>query len=161
VQRNRQGARLPVAGTIRSRDPSKAQFNMPYPYPNSNDGYEAAGLNLKSPIAMTEATVEQGKVIYTKFCLHCHGEKGEGDGGVVKNGNYPTPPSYTAALKDLSEGKIFHSDGLWEEPRDGLPRFAIEQGGALVGGTLREVPAGRWEDAAGDRRSDRHDRRSN
>ncbi|MBK9628307.1 MAG: cytochrome c [Flavobacteriales bacterium] len=110
VQRNRQGARLPVAGTIPfALDASKAQFNMPYPYPNSNDGYEAAGLNLKSPIAMTEATVEQGKVIYTKFCLHCHGEKGEGDGGVVKNGNYPTPPSYTAALKDLPEGKIFHA----------------------------------------------------
>ena len=45
VQRNRQGARLPVAGTIPfALDASKAQFNMPYPYPNSNDGYEAAGL---------------------------------------------------------------------------------------------------------------------
>ncbi len=98
VQRNAPRARvclLPVP--FRSRkDAAKAQFNMPYPYPNTNEGYEAAGLNLKSPIAMTEATVEQGKVIYTKFCLHCHGEKGEGDGGVVKNGNYPAPPSYTA-----------------------------------------------------------------
>ena len=28
---------------------------------------------------------------------------------MVANGNYPTPPSYTAALKDLPEGKIFHS----------------------------------------------------
>ncbi len=109
-QRQRQGARLPVAGTIPfAADPAKAEFNMPYAYPNTTDGYEAAGMYLKSPIEMTEATVEQGKVIYTKFCMHCHGEKGEGDGGVVKNGNYPTPPSYTAALKDLPEGKIFHS----------------------------------------------------
>lgn len=109
-QRERQSARLPVKGTIPfSMDADKAQFNMPYDYPNTTEGYEAAGANLKSPIAMTEATVEQGKVIYTKFCLHCHGEKGEGDGGVVKNGNYPVPPSYTGPLKDLPEGKIFHS----------------------------------------------------
>lgn len=109
-QRQRQSARLPVAGTIPfAMDASKAQFNMPYNYPNTLEGYEAAGLNLKSPIMMTEATVEQGKVIYTKFCMHCHGETGQGDGGVVKNGNYPVPPSYTGALKDLPEGKIFHS----------------------------------------------------
>lgn len=109
-QRNRQSAKLPPAGTVPfSADPAKAQFNMPYSYPNTTEGYEAAGLNLKSPIAMTEATVEQGKVIYAKFCQHCHGEKGEGDGAVVNNGGYPQPPSYTAALKDLPEGKIFHS----------------------------------------------------
>ncbi|MFN6115706.1 MAG: hypothetical protein ACK46C_07465, partial [Flavobacteriales bacterium] len=78
-QRERQSARLPADGTIPfSNDPSKAQFNMPYAYPNTVEGYEAAGLNLMSPIAMTEATVEQGKVIYTKFCQHCHGVKGEG-----------------------------------------------------------------------------------
>lgn len=111
LQRQRQSARMPVAGTIPfAADAAKAQYNMPYPYPNTNDGYEAAGLNLKSPIAMTEATVEQGKVIYTKFCQHCHGEKGQGDGGVVKNGNYPVPPAYDGAqLKDMPEGKIFHS----------------------------------------------------
>lgn len=110
VQRERQSARQPVAGTIPfSEDPAKAQFNMPYPYPNTVEGYEAAGLNLKDPIAMTEATVEQGKEIYTKFCQHCHGVKGEGDGSVVVNGGYPQPPSYTAALKDLPEGKIFHA----------------------------------------------------
>ena len=110
-QRERQSARMPVAGTIPfAKDGSKATYNMPYPYPNTNDGYEAAGLNLRSPIAMTEATVEQGKVIYTKFCQHCHGEKGQGDGGVVKNGNYPVPPAYDgAALKDVPEGKLFHS----------------------------------------------------
>jgi mono/diheme cytochrome c family protein len=109
-QRERQSARLPADGTIPfSNDPSKAQFNMPYAYPNTVEGYEAAGLNLMSPIAMTEATVEQGKVIYTKFCQHCHGVKGEGDGAVVNNGGYPSPPSYTGPLKDLPEGKIFHS----------------------------------------------------
>lgn len=109
-QRNRPSARKPVEGTIAfSADPAKAQFNMPYPFPNTPEGYEAAGAQLKSPIAMTEATVEKGKAVYAKFCQHCHGDKGAGDGPVVNNGKYPPPGSYTGPLKDLPEGKIFHS----------------------------------------------------
>ena len=109
-QRNTQSARLAPEGTIAwSSDASKAMYNFPYPYTNDTTGYSRAGRELRSPIAMTKESVEKGKVIYTKFCLHCHGEKGEGDGGVVVNGKYPPPPSYTAALKDLPEGKIFHS----------------------------------------------------
>jgi mono/diheme cytochrome c family protein len=109
-QRLRPSARKPVDGTVPfSSDPAKATFNRPYAHPNTPEGYEAAGLTLKSPIAMTEATVEKGKVIYAKFCDHCHGEKGQGDGPVVANGGYPPPPSYTGPLKDLPEGKIFHS----------------------------------------------------
>jgi len=110
-QRERPSARQPVAGTIPfSSDPAKAGFNMPYPYPNTVEGYEAAGVSLKDPIAMTEANVEKGKVIFMKFCQACHGEQGMGDGPVVNNGNYPAPPAYDGAqLKDLPEGKIFHS----------------------------------------------------
>ncbi|MCB9182845.1 MAG: cytochrome c [Flavobacteriales bacterium] len=109
-QRERMSARKPVNGTIPfSMDADKAQFNMPYPYPNTPEGYEAAGAQLTSPIAMTQATVDQGKVIYDKFCQHCHGATGQGDGPVVNNGGYPPPGAYNGPLKDLPEGKIFHS----------------------------------------------------
>ncbi|MBX2972378.1 MAG: cytochrome c [Flavobacteriales bacterium] len=109
VQRDRPSAKLPPAGTIAfASDPAKVAYNMPYPYPDTNEGYEAAGLGLKSPIAMTEATVEKGKVLYEKFCDHCHGAKGEGDGSVVNNGGFPPPGSYAGPLKDVPEGKIFH-----------------------------------------------------
>lgn len=111
AQRNTQSAKLPPEGTIPfSSDPAKAAFNFPYPYPNTPEGYEQAGAELKSPIPMTKETVEKGKVIYTKFCLHCHGEKGLGDGKVVTEGNYPQPPAYNGSqLGMLSEGKMFHS----------------------------------------------------
>lgn len=109
-QRERMSARKPVNGTIPfSMDADKVQFNMPYPFPNTPDGYEAAGAQLKSPIAMTQATVDKGKVIYDKFCQHCHGATGQGDGPVVNNGGYPPPGAYNGPLKDLPEGKIFHS----------------------------------------------------
>ena len=157
-QRQRPSARKPAEGTIPfAKDASKAGFNMPYPYPATVDGYEQAGAELKSPIAMTEAVIERGKVHYTKYCLHCHGAKGEGDGGVVVNGNYPVPPSYLAALKDLPEGKIFHSlvygknvamgshaSQLTKEERWEVTRYAqyLQNGGAFQRETaVAEVPA--------------------
>ncbi len=109
-QRMRPSARVPAEGTIPfSLDTSKARFNMPYAYPNSNEGYEAAGVGLRSPIPMTEATVSQGKVIYDKFCQQCHGATGQGDGAVVTKGGHPPPLPYNGALKELPEGKMFHT----------------------------------------------------
>ena len=103
-------SRMPVKGTIPfSKDPKKAYINMPYPYPNTNEGYEAAGMNLKNPIPCDEKVIEQGKVLYTKFCVHCHGESGAGDGSMVKNDKFPTPGSYSEKFKDINEGKMFHS----------------------------------------------------
>jgi len=111
-QRERPSARVPAAGTIPfSLDTSKASFNMPYPYPNTNEGYEAAGAELTSPIPMTEATVTRGKVIYEKFCDHCHGAKGLGDGPVVDpaKGGHPPPTAFNGPLRELPEGKMFHT----------------------------------------------------
>ena len=51
----------------------------------------------------------EGKVIYTKFCIHCHGEEGGGDGSVAKNAKFQgVVPNY-ANLDTLPVGKMFHS----------------------------------------------------
>ena len=94
-------AMLPVKGTI-------ARGYMPYVYPNTPEGYEQAGLYLKNPIALTAEVEKEGEVLYGKFCIHCHGATGAGDGKV--GGKLPgPPPAYNGALKNLPEGKIFHS----------------------------------------------------
>ena len=50
----------------------------------------------------------EGEALYGKYCLHCHGASGAGDGKV--SDKLPgAPPSYSGPLKNLSEGKIFHS----------------------------------------------------
>jgi mono/diheme cytochrome c family protein len=109
AQRNTQSARKPVAGTVPfSEDPNKVLFNMPYHLPNNDSGYAAAA-ELKSPLVETEAVIEEGKVIYEKFCVQCHGKKGQGDGAVVAVGGHPPPGAYDGALKDLPEGKMFHT----------------------------------------------------
>jgi mono/diheme cytochrome c family protein len=89
--------------------------SSPFAYPNTFEGYEDAGRYLTNPIAYSESVLNQGKVVYENFCIHCHGATGEGDGSVVKvliekRDNYSLkPPSYSKQLKDLPDGKIFFS----------------------------------------------------
>lgn len=102
--------RKPVAGTIPFTADSAMRYNvMPYIYPNTPAGYEASA-GLFSPIGTTVASLEEGKVIFNKFCVHCHGEKGMADGATVTAGGFPPPPAYNGTqLKTLPEGKMFHT----------------------------------------------------
>ena len=97
-----QANRLPANGTI-------PRGFMPYPYPNTADGYNEAGLNLRNPLAVNDVNLKQGEELYGKFCVHCHGTAGQGDGAVGLK--LPgAPPAYTsAAIMSLPEGKMFHS----------------------------------------------------
>ena len=83
-------------------------LNFPYPY--ALEDYELAGVQVKNPLKLTRERFDEGKVIYGKFCVHCHGESGGGDGLVVENGGHAAPNAYTHDnLKNLPEGKLFHS----------------------------------------------------
>lgn len=96
-------AMLPVKGTV-------ARGFMPYAYPNTPEGYEAAGTNLHNPLPVADrAKYEaEGEVLYANFCTHCHGASGAGDGKVGAKLPGP-PPAYDGTLKNLPEGKIYHS----------------------------------------------------
>ena len=107
-QRNTPSARLPVEGTISFSGEDKA-FNLPYPYPNTPEGYEAAGAELVSPIASSEENIAAGAILYGQMCTQCHGEEGKGDGAISRNGHIVGIPSYSGKLKDLPEGKMYHT----------------------------------------------------
>jgi mono/diheme cytochrome c family protein len=101
-------AQTPPAGT------SPVGF-VPFDYPNSKDGYEKAGAEVKSPLPQTKENFADGQVLFEHFCSPCHGMQGLGDGLVVVHG-FPAPPSYSSgqssrggAMKDLSDGKIYHT----------------------------------------------------
>lgn len=93
----------PVGGTV-------ARGYIPYTYPNTPEGYEQAGLALKNPLDASKRQIweQEGEVLYGKFCVHCHGAAGAGDGKVAAKLPGP-PPAYDGALKNLPEGKIYHS----------------------------------------------------
>ncbi|MEX1002565.1 MAG: cytochrome c [Crocinitomicaceae bacterium] len=115
---------LPPNGTIPYSDNEKrAAVNMPYKHgaPLNSDkthglygmkqdstGYEDAANDI-NPIPFSEEVLKEGEVLFGRFCIHCHGEKGAGDGAVPNTGKYPPPPAYSGPLKDLPAGKIFYS----------------------------------------------------
>jgi mono/diheme cytochrome c family protein len=103
-------ARQPVAGTIARGDAIYTDYDrLSYPYPNTPEGYEAAGVSLHNPLVKDSSNMAEGKRLYENYCIHCHGEKGQGDGAVAMN-NGPKPPPYNGdALKNLPEGKMFHT----------------------------------------------------
>ncbi len=95
----------PVAGTV-----PRGKAEYVYPFPNTNEGYEEAGKKLKNPLPKTPENLAEGKRLYELYCIHCHGEKGNGQGTIVQAEKFPAPPSYYGPqLKDLPEGKMFHS----------------------------------------------------
>ena len=104
-------ARTPAEGTIPFNSThAKAELFMPYSFENTTEGYEASANNPipESFLTDVESNVKEGKRLYNIMCQHCHGMKGQGDGGVVEVGGYNPPSPYNGAYKDRPLGKIFH-----------------------------------------------------
>ena len=107
---NGQTAQTPPANT------SPVGF-VKYEYANTKEGYEAAGLNLHNPLAKTPQNLLSGKHYFTVFCGPCHGDKGDGKGHLVQIEKFTGVPAYHGdaassrggMMKDLSEGKIYHT----------------------------------------------------
>jgi mono/diheme cytochrome c family protein len=102
-------ARLPVLGTI-------SRGNVPYDYPNTQEGYILAKDSLRSPLKfkapldsiyrVSDANLEQGKYLYGIYCIICHGTKGDGQGPLVQNEKFLGIPNYKD--RDITEGSIYH-----------------------------------------------------
>jgi mono/diheme cytochrome c family protein len=107
-------ARPPVAGTIsQGSHPNNIERTnlinaIPYQYPNTAEGYEAAGMNLRNPLVFDSLQLKKGEELYGKFCVHCHGASGDGQGSIVANGKFPTPGTYWSKV-GLTDGKMFHT----------------------------------------------------
>lgn len=103
--------RLPAPNTVKRDEHGWLPYRIP------KDSLELASRILKNPLDSTAQIIAEGKALYEVYCDHCHGPKGKGDGKVAqgvevdgaKKGNYNGVPDYTsAALKNITEGHIFH-----------------------------------------------------
>ena len=92
-------AQEPVQGTI-------SRGWEPYEYEDTNEGYELAKVNLKSPVEKSDENLKTGKELYEIYCSVCHGSKGDGQGILMKREKFLGIPSY--ADRDITEGSIYH-----------------------------------------------------
>ena len=96
----------PYGMTMRDPVPNTVKRSSYLPYRIPKDSLELAAL-IKNPLVTTEEVLKEGKVLYTQYCNHCHGEKGMGDG--VVGIAYKGVTAYNSrAVKNRSEGEIFH-----------------------------------------------------
>ena len=96
----------PYGMTMRDPVPNTVKRSLYLPYRIPKDSLELAAL-IKNPLASTEEVLKEGRVLYTRYCVHCHGEKGMGDGlvGIAYKG---VTAFNSRAVKNKSEGHIFH-----------------------------------------------------
>jgi mono/diheme cytochrome c family protein len=96
--------RVPAPGTV-PRD------FTPFEYTNDPESRIKAGKELANPFLTSPETLSHGKLIYTTFCIGCHGIEGKGDGHLYTSGLYPIKPlslSGDTASK-LKDGEIYHT----------------------------------------------------
>jgi mono/diheme cytochrome c family protein len=79
---------------------------------SSQNEYELTKEDTQNPLVLTpqnaEKILKEGKEIYSSKCMHCHGEKGDGNGPMVVSQAYNGVPNY-ADRSTLSNGQIFYS----------------------------------------------------
>ncbi len=93
----------PQPGTVNRTHP-------PYPYANTDEGRALAGSELKNPLGSDSLVLSQGKQLYTVFCMHCHGDKGDGMGYLYTSKRYPMKPAsfQSERVLGLPEGELYH-----------------------------------------------------
>ena len=95
--------REPVEGTI-------PRGYTPYPYIKDDLDLAEAGKNLVNPFEPTEEIVARGQVLFTRYCSHCHGPKGDGQGKLFTSKRFLLPPGNLTSekTKNRPDGEIYH-----------------------------------------------------
>lgn len=95
--------REPVEGTI-------PRGHTPYPYVKDDLDLIEAGKNLMNPLEPTDVIIERGQVLFSRYCSHCHGHKGDGQGVLYTSKRFPLPPGNLTSEKTVNrpDGELFH-----------------------------------------------------
>lgn len=100
--------RKPAAHTI-----ARGDLSYQYPFDDDFNGYKRAGDELESPFKKgNKALLSRGKVLYERYCDHCHGKKGKSNGPVMQNSQYPKPSFGTfqsSYIDTIEVGRMYHT----------------------------------------------------
>ena len=100
---NDQEAMLPPENTI-------SRGWIPYDYENTLEGKELARV-MKSPLdsLAKEDNLAVGGQLYTIYCAICHGDKGDGQGTLVKREKILGVPKYDDVARNITVGTAYHT----------------------------------------------------
>ena len=95
-------AQLPAEGSI-------PRGYIPFDIDNTTEGFELAKTTLMNPLDPTQVDLARGKKLYNIYCGICHGNKGDGQGNLVKREKILGIPSYDDVGRSITEGSIYHT----------------------------------------------------
>jgi mono/diheme cytochrome c family protein len=92
--------RTPATGTV-----ARGKLNYYDHIPKDSVGI--AERTLRNPFAYTKENLEEGKLLYSRYCQHCHGEQGNGQGPVGLK--FKGVPNYASGqYTKMNDGHIYH-----------------------------------------------------
>lgn len=96
--------RSPVYGTV-------PRGFIPFRYSTDSASRLKAGKELINPFQPTSEVLERGKLMFTIYCMGCHGPLGNGDGHLFTSGLYTLKPRAISAhaTAKLLDGQIYHT----------------------------------------------------
>ncbi|MEP1487568.1 MAG: cytochrome c [Algibacter sp.] len=95
-------ARTPAEGSI-------PRGYVPFDIDNTTEGFNLAKATLVNPLDSTQVDLAKGKALYDIYCGICHGNKGNGQGNLVKREKILGIPSYDDAGRAITAGSIYHT----------------------------------------------------
>ena len=71
---------------------------------------ELKAASIKNPYA-GDFDIDKAEVLYDRFCIVCHGEKGDGNGYLFTSKKYPLQPANYSAERAMNktDGQLFHN----------------------------------------------------
>ncbi len=94
---------LPVDGTV-------PREMIPFDFEKTDVNRTWAGQELINPYAGDASAVDEGHRLYNIYCLHCHGEMGDGNGHLYTSQKYLFKPAdlNSEKIRTHPDGEIFH-----------------------------------------------------
>ena len=95
--------------------------NVPPPF-TQLDLYNEADVvvNLPNPVPATEASLDRGEELFSRFCAPCHGPSGDGVSGYIVPAGYPPYPLVSDRVKGFTDGFIY---GMIRMGRGNMPSY--------------------------------------
>lgn len=103
VWENGRTNQLPPDGTV-------PREMIPFDFEKTDANRTWAGQELINPYTGDSSVMEEGGRLYNIYCLHCHGEKGDGKGHLYTSQKYLFLPAdlNSEKIRTHPDGEIFH-----------------------------------------------------